>query len=388
MMKRLSNRLRLAPFIVGVIVILAAVSAQTSRVEAEKASSLVNDGKPANSYCLSCHNQSDLNKTMPSGETLSLYVDQNLFEHSIHNQQDMACVDCHNDISTYPHPDLKAASLRELAVQFYTSCKNCHSDQYDKVLDSVHQKQIAAGNFNAAVCTDCHNPHQQTRITDPQNGSLLPQARLHIPETCARCHNDIYTAYRNSVHGKALTDEGNMDVPTCIDCHGVHNIQDPTTVQFRNDTPLLCAKCHTNHQIMDKYKISTDVLNTYVADFHGTTVTIFENVSPNQPTNKAVCTDCHGTHAISRVDDPATGISIKKNLLVKCQACHPNVTAESFTSAWMSHYQASPDKSPLVYYVNIFYMLLIPGVIGGMLIFVISDFIKRTLEAQKGIDHE
>ncbi|MCL5612033.1 MAG: hypothetical protein M1485_05695, partial [Chloroflexi bacterium] len=253
-----------------------------------------------------------------------------------------------------------------------------------KVLDSVHQKALAGGNFNAAVCTDCHNPHQQTRITDKTTGALLPEARLRIPQTCARCHSAIYDAYKNSVHGKALTVQGNLDVPTCIDCHGVHNIQDPTTVQFRNDTPLLCAKCHTNPAIMDKYGISTRVLNTYVSDFHGTTVTLFEQISPNTPTNKPVCTDCHGVHNISNVNDPATGISIKKNLLVKCQRCHPNVTTENFTDAWMSHYVASPDKFPLVYYVNLFYKFLIPAVIGGMLLFVITDFIRRMIEARKG----
>ena len=38
----------------------------------------------------------------------------------------------------------------------------------------------------------------------------------------------------------------------------------------------------------------------------------------------------------------------------------------------MSHYVASPTKFPLVYYVNLFYKIFIPTVIGGMLIFVIS----------------
>jgi predicted CXXCH cytochrome family protein len=252
------------------------------------------------------------------------------------------------------------------------------------VLDSVHQKALAGGNFNAAVCTDCHNPHQQTRLTDKQTGALLPDARLNIPQTCARCHSAIYDTYRKSVHGAALTDAGNLDVPTCIDCHGVHNIQDPTTARFRNDVPQLCAKCHTNSEIMSKYGISTQVLNTYVADFHGTTVTLFEQVSPNTPTNKPVCTDCHGVHDISLVDNPATGIAIKKNLLGKCQRCHPDVTTENFTDAWMSHFVASPTHFPLVYYVNLFYKVMIPAVIGGMLIFVAADFIRRRLEARKG----
>jgi hypothetical protein len=84
------------------------------------------------------------------------------------------------------------------------------------------------------------------------------------------------------------------------------------------------------------------------------------------------------------VDNPTTGIAIKANLLTKCQRCHPNVTTANFTDAWMSHYVASPNKYPLVYYVNLFYKIMIPTVIGGMLIFVVSDFIRRRFEVRKG----
>ena len=135
---------------------------------------------------------------------------------------------------------------------------------------------------------------------------------------------------------------------------------------------------------MARYGISTQVLNTYVADFHGTTVTLFEQVSPNTPTNKPVCTDCHGVHDISDVQNPASGIAIKANLLAKCQRCHPGVTTANFTDAWMSHYVASPQHFPLVYYVNLFYKFFVPAVIGGMLIFVLSDVVRRRINARKG----
>lgn len=385
-----SNRFRLVLVFGGISLILAA-AALTLPAEAAKSpqpiAQVASQDKPSNDYCLSCHNQSGLSMTLPSGERLSLYINADLFAHGIHNQENIACVDCHTNISTFPHPELQAYTLRDVTLKLYTSCQNCHADQFNKTLDSVHQKALASGNTNAAVCTDCHNPHQQTRLTDPQTGELLEDARLQIPQKCARCHSAIYDTYKNSVHGTALTQYGNRDVPTCIDCHGVHNIQNPTSALFRNNTPQLCAKCHTDPQIMNKYGISTQVLNTYVSDFHGTTVTLFEQVSPDTPTNKPVCTDCHGVHNISKVDNPATGIAIKQNLLAKCQRCHPDVTTESFTDAWMSHYVASPVKFPLVYYVNLFYKILIPAVIGGMLIFVVADFVRRTIEARKGIKH-
>jgi hypothetical protein len=35
----------------------------------------------------------------------------------------------------------------------------------------------------------------------------------------------------------------------------------------------------------------------------------------------------------------------------------------------------------------VFYNFLIPTVIGGMLIFVISDFVRRRIESRKGMAH-
>lgn len=123
---------------------------------------------------------------------------------------------------------------------------------------------------------------------------------------------------------------------------------------------------------MDKYGISTKVLDTYVADFHGTTVTLFEKQSPDAPTNKPVCYDCHGVHDISQVNDPKSGIEMQENLLVRCQECHPDAS-NNFPSAWMSHYIPSSKSNPLVYYVNLFYLIFIPLVLGSMIALVGLD---------------
>jgi Cytochrome c3 len=377
------SRARLALIIIGLGAMLLAGIFIAQTAAAAPASAPAGQEKPSNDYCIGCHTQQGLSRQLEDGSVLPLTISGEQFRTSVHGDEGIACVDCHTNISTFPHPEFSAASRRAVTLDLYTSCKTCHVEQYDKILDSVHQKALAGGNENAAVCTDCHNPHEQKRLTDPQSGNLLAEARLHIPQTCARCHSTIYDTYKGSVHGAALMGEGNPDVPTCIDCHGVHNIQSPTTARFRNETPLLCAKCHTDPALMAKYGISTEVLNTYVADFHGTTVTLFEQISPDTPTNKPVCTDCHGIHDISLVDNPETGIAIKANLLDKCQRCHPGVTTASFTDAWMSHYVASPTKFPLVYYVNLFYKIFIPVVIGGMLLFVLSDIFRRGLEARK-----
>ncbi len=112
---------------------------------------------------------------------------------------------------------------------------------------------------------------------------------------------------------------------------------------------------------MAKYGISTDVFDSYVADFHGTTVMLFEKTHPGQATNKAVCIDCHGVHDIA----PATHDSqlIQANILPRCQECHPDATS-NFAASWLGHYAPNFETAPLVTTVTWFYRILIPLVIG------------------------
>ena len=72
----------------------------------------------------------------------------------------------------------------------------------------------------------------------------------------------------------------------------------------------------------------------------------------------------------------------KENLLIKCQRCHPDATI-NFPDSWMSHYDASPENFPLVYYVNLFYKILIPSVLGGMGFYVLTDIYRRFIARKK-----
>jgi len=133
---------------------------------------------------------------------------------------------------------------------------------------------------------------------------------------------------------------------------------------------------------MSKYGLSTNVLTSYVADFHGTTISLFEKTEPGQKSNTAVCYDCHGIHNILSVDDPQKGLAVKENMLSACQKCLPDATT-NFPSSWLSHYM--PDKStyPLVYYVDLFYKILIPSVLGIMAIFIASDIYRLIRTARR-----
>jgi predicted CXXCH cytochrome family protein len=325
--------------------------------------------QPSNAYCLLCHSQADRVWTLPSGESLSLTIDPTVLAASVHGEANpqgaLACADCHVNYR-FPHPRQTSQSVRQFKLERYAACRSCHEAEYLYNQDSVHGAALRRGKVEVAVCADCHGGHD---IQPPD------QPRQRISFTCGQCHGAVFEDYRNSVHGKALLEENNPDVPTCIDCHGVHNIQDPTTTLFRVRSPELCAQCHNDKDLMNKYDISTHVFESYLTDFHGTTVALFEQQDPDSPTNKAVCYDCHGVHNISPVDNHDTS-AIRENLLTTCRQCHPDATA-NFPDAWIGHYEPTLRSNPLLSIVNTFYRLFIPFAIGLLGLFMATDMMHK-----------
>jgi predicted CXXCH cytochrome family protein len=316
-------------------------------------------------YCLSCHSNLDLKMTLPSGEEVSLYVNPDDLKTSVHSPKGIECEACHTNITTYPHPATTYQTKRELTRQYYMACQKCHPDNYSKTLDSMHAQAAEGGNLNAPVCTDCHGSHY---IKPPD------QPRTLIPATCGNCHTQEFSVYQNSVHGNALEQESNPDVPVCTTCHGVHNIQNPLTQQFRIEEPDLCASCHANQEMMAKYGLSADVYSLYNLSWHGVDVSVYEARWPNVQHYSAICSDCHGTHDILKPDDPNSSVN-PKNLLATCQKCHPGVSA-NWTGAWTGHYKVSLERTPFLYYLDLFYSFFTPAILVICAVYVALQFIR------------
>lgn len=319
-----------------------------------------------NDTCLACHKNAGPTMAFADGQKVPVAADAATFEASVHGSQGVACVDCHTDISGYPHPQPSAQTYRDYALNADQLCQKCHSDNYHAAQDSVHGRLIASGNKTAPSCTDCHGAHD---VAPPD------QPRQRISRTCAKCHDSIYQDYAASVHGSALINEANTDVPVCTDCHGVHNIPDPRTAEFRIESPDLCAKCHGDEQKMAKYGLSSKVTATYQKEFHGITATIYKTNYPTVWCYKAVCTDCHAVHDIRKPSDPASSV-FSANLPATCSKCHPGAAA-NFAGAWIGHYEPSTSSSPLVYYINLFYQIVIPLIVVSLLSFIVLEIIHR-----------
>ena len=57
--------------------------------------------------------------------------------------------------------------------------------------------------------------------------------------------------------------------------------------------------------------------------------------------------------------------ALKANLQKTCSKCHDDANA-NFPGAWLSHYEPSMKKAPIVYGVKVAYAVLIPFMIGGL----------------------
>lgn len=307
--------------------------------------------------CLSCHGDRQMAVSLPSGESRSLFVDKQVFARSVHGGK-LGCTDCHTDMTEVPHASKPFRTKREFTIAYYEACKRCHFANYSKTLDSVHYASIARGDKMAPTCVDCHGAHDVTAPNQP---------RSRISQTCASCHSGVTTTYAKSVHGRALMEDRNADVPTCTDCHRSHDIAGPHAPGWRLRSPELCGGCHANEKMMKKYKLSTKVMQTYLADFHGMTASLQKTAgTPEGGRVAALCIDCHGVHDITKTKGDGSRV-MQANLVKTCQKCHEGATA-SFSAAWMSHYEPTLQKAPLVYAVRIGYLVLIPFMIGGLVL--------------------
>lgn len=324
-----------------------------------------------NKICVVCHRKQNLNKTLPSGKIVSLFVDENIFNLSVHKER--MCTECHSEIKEIPH---KA----EIKI---VSCTNCHYigskyavpqiKGYQQYQESVHKKALLKGNPDAPTCQDCHGVHN---IFSPKN----PKSKIYhknIPETCGRCHLKIYNEYQESVHGEALT-EGNKDVPVCTTCHGEHNIlapKDKYSKVFTTTIPETCGKCHKSEKIMNKYGIEVDKYETYKDSYHGVA---------NQFGVKTVanCSSCHTAHNVRKASDPKSSIN-KKNIPKTCGKCHKNLNVN--VANGRIHIDPENKREGAVYYLTLFFKILTFSTLAALIAHIFLDLFRKIKEK---MEHE
>lgn len=255
-------------------------------------------------------------------------------------------------------------------------CLSCHQAEGTKVtfpgggaLDvTIDPKKFAASVHAQFTCTTCHTKH--TGYPHPPRTANTARAyRVVALQICTTCHADQAKVFAGSIHGQGVQ-MGLGDVPLCTTCHTAHAVIRPKTAAFRNNIPEVCGNCHADEAIMRRYGLRP-VYQAYTQEFHGVTTRLYRIVTPLSPSPAAVCYDCHTAHAVQRVEEPASPVA-PANVLTTCRKCH-TTAGRFFATAWTEHRVPSLQHSALVYLVQLFYLILIPGVVGVLGVLTVLD---------------
>ena len=150
-----------------------------------------------------------------------------------------------------PAPEAGAAGTKE-------SCVVCHSDpdflvRNKKLYDYFRDFSLSTHSQEGVTCSDCHggNPkagdkegaHKGTIMnpSDPRS----PINYRNVPQTCAKCHDDVFESFRGSPHFKHLKAmDKDVQGPNCVTCHGSVNL----TVLNVNTVRAACERCHNKQR--------------------------------------------------------------------------------------------------------------------------------------------
>jgi len=382
--------------------------------------------------CLDCHNEQGLTKAINDTVEVSMFVDSDIFESSVHS--DLECVDCHENTDNHPDetalPEVLCGNCHEdamddLAVSVHgltptdeniptATCKNCHGSHDIKAADENDSK-VHALNL-AATCDACHsNPevlhllgkkgsgpshtylsgtHGQLKKNDPEGKApacsdchdyhrILPRrnsessfSKNKISETCGTCHEQEQKEYELSIHFKAIQ-RGHYDSPTCNDCHSEHAVS--ANIAKSEDSPHIshdtkvCKDCHSSEVLMNRYGLDHRRFDSYLKSYHGL-------VAIQGAPDAATCTACHETHSIRSSTDTLSSVNAT-NLQATCGQCHENISPE-FAQIEM-HPMDLENRNPIAFFFKQIYFWMILVVIGGMVGHNILILIHHVREKRK-----
>ncbi|MDI6804706.1 MAG: cytochrome c3 family protein [Bacteroidota bacterium] len=248
-----------------------------------------------------------------------------LFPTDLHFAQGISCVDCHGGDASKEGMDEsmnKDAGFIGIPCgdKIAEVCSNCHSDQFEKMNNSVHGKLTVKGDQKILQCTTCHSVHNIVSVKNVAS----PVHSNNVVQTCSKCHSDIsymrhynpalptdqHEKYLTSIHGQ-LNKKKDANAATCANCHGSHDIRVAKDVRSHvhaANLPKTCAACHSDAELMKQYKIPTDQYEKFAASIHG--VALLNKGDAAAPS----CNDCHGNHGAA----PPGFESISK----VCGTCH------------------------------------------------------------------
>jgi cytochrome b subunit of formate dehydrogenase len=172
------------------------------------------------------------------------------------------------------HATNVSASAYGASVHHALTCTACHiKDETKPVAQVATGRTNCVVSFKAVDCSACHGAIVKDHATSVHNSPRLPIA-------CAKCHADI---------------------------HAITSIKNDKVTAAR-----LCSQCHQNE-------------TNYFNSIHFKALAEGKNDS-------ATCVDCHGLHAISKIDNVAEGRLFHTKACLKCHADTEKMARNSVTT--------------------------------------------------------
>ncbi|HVP42408.1 MAG TPA: cytochrome b/b6 domain-containing protein [Terriglobales bacterium] len=206
-------------------------------------------------------------------------------------------------------------------------CLACHTAEAGLSM-KVDGKQVNLGvdekKYSSSIhgqmfqCVDCH-----------KDVKTSPHENVPAKVSCAECHAEAQMVFDSSMHAQAATLKNlNERKPTCTSCHGgPHEIlpaADENSKVNHKNIPATCASCHNQKFVMEEAGLSSTTVSSYNLSVHGKAV-----AGGNQ--KAAVCTDCHGSHAVLGPGNLKSSI-YKFNVPNTCAKCHDSIKTEFMQS--------------------------------------------------------
>jgi cytochrome b subunit of formate dehydrogenase/uncharacterized membrane protein len=260
--------------------------------------------------CISCHSKEELELRKGVHEKAGPRVNpaDPMSEGTL-----LECAACHGKLAHKLLPVHSKQSPVFLDNQVQT-CGHCHEDHLQTYITSVHGKGLYQMGLDVVPsCADCHGAHGIYRPVDKR--STLNVSK--VTETCGKCHRFIAERLAASIHGvpKGGSDQADRPAPGgnstqkpgCTSCHLGHSDAGPETAGFRTNLPNMCGNCHGK------------LAGRYAMSVHGELTRL--GYAP-----AAKCSDCHGSHRILAVANPASPLAPQSRRQT-CSKCHSHVVA-------------------------------------------------------------
>ena len=292
------------------------------------------------------------------------------------------CWNCHG---SHDIKKVKDPQSRVFTTNIAATCGTCHDNQkimqkFDlgiknpgqNYMNSVHGKLVAGGRKDAPSCIVCHGTHNIKNKIQP--GSKI--STFNIPQLCGSCHKDAASDYEKSIHWLRAK-KGFRESPVCDDCHSEHSIRALSTGDKRAESKKIqeetCVVCHQSPRIAARFGSEGGQALLYQDSYHGLAVMRGDKKA-------AMCVDCHSTHKILPKGYEESSIN-PDNVASTCKKCHPNATTV-FSQSY-SHKTQNKEAAKIENIVATIYFWMIVSVIGAMVLHNVLIFVYEVRKKRK-----